>query len=585
MAGDSLKILITDDNPINVKQVEAVVHRLGHQPIVATDGREAVDAFQREVPDLVFMDIMMPGMDGIAAVQAIRALPCEKWVPIIYYSALDSMEDIVRGLECGGDDYLIKPATLQLLHAKINSYARVLRLQQEVREYSNELESWRAEAEAQSRLGAHVMARLTDAAGLRDPMVQHFNIPAETFSGDLLCAARAPGGVMNVMLADASGHGLPAALTAMPITQAFYSMTEKGFPLSTIAEELNRKLKAILPSDRFVAATLASVDILNQTVEVWNGGNPDALYINQEGKVSTTWVSRHPPLGILPANLFSGVTETVVFQEPGYLVLCSDGLVEAETPSGEWLGLEGVIRLLGGAEQGEDRFNRLRRGVAEHLQADSGRDDISCMVLHVPIERRREIRFAAPAVVSQSSVDEWRLDLSYAAHELRYIDVVPAVLSFITQVSLLKPHQGALFLIISELFNNALDHGLLGLDSGIKNGLGGFEAYLKQRVERLATLRGGHIALAFHIHQQEARAVLDIFVQDSGPGFDFPVLNSEDAKASALQEDEERICGRGIALVRSLCSQVVYSGTGNKVWARYVLGDLASAEPPALAEV
>ncbi|MCP5278501.1 MAG: fused response regulator/phosphatase [Thiobacillus sp.] len=578
MPGDSLKILITDDNPINVKQVEAVVRRLGHVPLVAADGREAIEVFRRECPDLAFMDVMMPNMDGIAAVRALRALPSEKWVPIIFYSALDRMEDIVRGLESGADDYLVKPASLQLLRAKINIYANLLRFQREAREYSRELENWRDDAEEQSRLGAHVMSRLTDAEGLRDPMLQYFNIPAETFSGDLLCAARAPGEVMNVMLADAAGHGLPAALTAMPLTQAFYSMTTKGFPLSTIAEELNEKLKAILPADRFVAATLASVDVRNQTVEVWNGGNPDALYVDRSGEVLNTWVSRHPPLGILPSGLFSGMTETVVFNEPGDLVLCSDGLVEAETPQGEWLGLEGVTRLVGGAESGKARVEHLIRGLKAHLQSESGRDDISCMVLHVPIERRRQIRFAPPSMVSQASVQDWRLDISYASQELRYIDVVPAVLGFVTQITLLKPHQGALFLIVSELFNNALDHGVLGLESGMKAEEGGFERYLQLRMDRLASLREGHVSLAFHLHQEHTQAVLDIFVQDSGPGFDYGTLINQ-MEGDAAHMDHDRPSGRGIGLVRSLCSQLVYSGTGNKVWARYVLGELALPGP------
>lgn len=575
MAAESLKILICADNPINSKQVEAVVRKLGHEPCVAGDGLEAVASFRAQEPDLVFLDIMMPRLDGISAVREIRSQPCDKWVPIIFYSALDRMEDIVRGIEAGGDDYLLKPASLQLLRAKINNYARLLGLQREVREYSRELENWRAEAEEQTRLGAHVMARVTDAAGLRDPMLQHFNIPAETFSGDLLCAARAPGGVMNVMLADAAGHGLPAALTAMPLTQAFYSMTDKGFPLSSIAEELNRKLKAILPADRFVAATLASVDVRNQTVEIWNGGNPEALYLDKAGHITSSWASRHPPLGVLPDKLFSGMTETVEFHEPGELVLCSDGLVEAETPGGEWLGLEGVVRLLGDGGSVEERFARLRQGLKAHLQADFGRDDISCMVLNVPIERRGQVRIAVPGVVSQASVDDWRLDLTYSAQELRYLDVVPAVLGFITQVNILKPHQEALFLIISELFNNAMDHGLLGLDSATKSRVDGFDLYLQQRAERLANLHTGHVSLSFLVHQEGDRAMLDIHVQDSGPGFEFDRLWGDAGEGE--QEGRALAYGRGIALVRSLCSQVDYSEAGNKVRARYHLGELAAA--------
>ena len=571
MIRPKLKILIADDTRTNVVQLEAVVRRLGHEATIAEDGQEALERFQESSPDIVIMDIMMPRMDGITTVQKIRELPTEKWTPIIFYSAMDGMEDIVRGLEAGGDDYLVKPASLQVMRAKINNYARLLKLQQEVRSNAEELKNWRADAEEQTRLGTHVMARLTDAEGLRDPMLQFFNIPAEHFSGDLLCAARAPGDVINVLLADASGHGLAAALTAMPLTQAFYSMTAKGFPLPSIAEELNRKLKAILPADRFVAATLASVDVRNQTVEVWNGGNPDALYINKAGEVSTRWASQHPPLGILPNSIFSGTTETVVFHEPGDLLLCSDGLVEAETPEGDWLGLDGVIQLF--LSDRENSIVRLQDGVLGHIQSEAGRDDISCMLVNVPIERRRNIRFAAPGLVQQGRVDEWRLDLVYSAQELRYIDVVPAVLGFVTQVNVIKPHQGALFLIVSELFNNALDHGLLGLNSATKSWIGGFEIYLQQRADRLAKLRDGHVSMAFHVHQEGSQAVLDIFIQDSGPGFDYQQIGSE-SDNEALKEDQDRTYGRGIALVRNLCSEVVYSGTGNKVWVRYVLGNL-----------
>ncbi len=577
-----MKILIADDTPTNVKQLEVVAQRLGHRTVVAVDGERAVAAFQAEAPDLVFMDIMMPGMDGISAVKAIRALPAEKWTPIIFYSALDRMQDIVSGLEAGGDDYLSKPASTQLLQAKINSYARQIALQGKVHGYAEELARWREESEEQTRLGAHVMARLTDAAGLRDQMVRSFNLPAETFSGDLLCAARAPGDVLNVLLADAAGHGLAAALSAMPLTQAFYSMTAKGFPLSSIAEELNRKLKAILPSDRFVAATLASVDVRNQTVEVWNGGNPDALFLNTRGEVAMRWPSRHPPLGILPEKLFSGMSETVVFHEPGDLVLSSDGLTEAEDRAGAWLGIDGVIDLLACSLTSDQRFKCLLNGVEAHLEGQPGRDDISCLMVAVPIDRRRQFRFAAPEMINQSQFADWRLDLSYNAPELRYIDVVPGVLGLVTQVQALKGHQGALFLVLSELFNNALDHGLLGLDSVTKSWIGGFEIYMQQRAERLAKLSEGRIDLSFLLHQEGSRAVLDISVNDTGPGFDYGQRLEDQA---ALSEANERAFGRGIALVRSLCDQIVYAGTGNKVWCRYIVSDLVLDTPGEAAAI
>lgn len=566
-----LRILIVDTSPGDIGPLEEVARELGHQTLLAGNGDEAIAALRENDPDLIFMDIATPFLDGVAAVGRMRGLATEKWIPIVFFSTPDQMEAITRGLEAGGDDFILKPASRQLLRAKIDSYARVLSLHREAQANAGELRDWRLDAEEQSRLGAHVMARLTDTAGLRDPMIRHFNLPADTFSGDLICAARAPGEVLNVLLADAAGHGLAAALSAMPLTQAFYSMTEKGFPLPSIAEELNRKLKAILPPDRFVAATLAAIDVRNQTVEIWNGGNPDALYINSRGEIAMQWASSHPPLGILPEPQFSGLTETVVFREPGDLALCSDGLTEAENPEGAAFGLQGVHTHVARARTSARRFDSLREGIAAHLAGHPGRDDISALLVSVPIDRRRQIRVNNPTRARHGHLSEWRLDLSFGAEELRYVDVVPAVLGLATQVQALKPHQGALFLIFSELFNNALDHGLLGLDSATKSWIGGFELYMRQRGERLARLRHGRIDISALLHQDDGRAVLDIGINDTGPGFDF---ESWIARPASLEPSIDQAHGRGISLVRNLCEQVVYSGQGNKVWARYPVSDL-----------
>jgi anti-sigma regulatory factor (Ser/Thr protein kinase) len=164
-------------------------------------------------------------------------------------------------------------------------------------------------------------------------------------------------------------------------------------------------------------------------------------------------------------------------------------------------------------------------------------------------------------------VSEWRLELSWSAQELREIDIVPAVLGLTNQIRALKAHQGVLFLILSELFNNAMDHGLLGLDSSRKDLDGGFEAYLALRAERLAGLKTGRIDIALHLYMADDSALLDITLADSGTGFNYQQFI---AVRDGLADDRQHH-GRGIALVRQLCQEVLYSGTGNRVLARYRL--------------
>jgi CheY-like chemotaxis protein/anti-sigma regulatory factor (Ser/Thr protein kinase) len=563
--GRPLKILVVDDTPSNAKQLEVVARKLGHETVFAEDGLVAVERYQSERPDLIIMDIMMPRMDGINAAEQIRALPADKWVPIVFFSALDSVQDIIQGLEKGGDDYLTKPANLSLMRAKINGYARVLDMQDALRQQASELLDWRNEAEEQARLGSHVITRLVDAEGLKDPLLQWFNIPATTFSGDLLCAARGPDGVLYLMLADAAGHGLAAALTSLPLTQVFYGMVSKGFPLTSITQELNRKLKAILPADRFVAAIIAAIDIDHRTLEVWNGGLPDALFMGARGVIQKRWGSRHPPLGVLPPSLFVSATETHHFHDPGELIVYSDGLVEIDTGAGNRMDMGPLEATLRDAPVG-NTLESIRRHIDTYLHGQPGHDDISCAVVNVPLEEHKDLPVMAHRGDTSSPVSEWRLELSWSAQELREVDVVPTVLGLTNQIRTLKPHQGVLFLILSELFNNAMDHGLLGLDSSSKDTDGGFEAYLAQRAERLANLKIGHVDIALHLHMEDELALLDIALMDSGPGFNF----NQYAENSSV-DDGSRYHGRGIALVRQLCMDLAYSGSGNRVWARYRL--------------
>ena len=124
-----MKILVVDDAPTNRQILQVFLSRLGHQVVLANDGAEALERFAAERPDLVLMDVMMPKVDGYEAAAMIKAQFGERWVPIVFLSALTTDEQMVEGLEAGGDDYLTKPINFVLLKAKLRSFARTLEMQ------------------------------------------------------------------------------------------------------------------------------------------------------------------------------------------------------------------------------------------------------------------------------------------------------------------------------------------------------------------------------------------------------------------------------------------------------------------------
>lgn len=134
-----LKVLIADHTASNRGMLEAFVRKLGFESVCAGDGREAVDKFGSERPDLVLMDVMMPVMDGFEATRKIRRLQQGGWVPVVMLSALAGEDDIAAGLDAGADDYLVKPISFAVFSAKMRSVTRLLMAQRAVTESLEQL--------------------------------------------------------------------------------------------------------------------------------------------------------------------------------------------------------------------------------------------------------------------------------------------------------------------------------------------------------------------------------------------------------------------------------------------------------------
>lgn len=555
-----LKVLVVDDAEENVSLLARFLANLGHTPIVAHNGAQAVRLFESESPDLVLMDVMMPEMDGFEATARIKALCGTRWVPIIFLTALAQADNLVKGLESGGDDYLTKPINLVVLRAKIRAMQRIAAMQRQIEEKKDELERYYYQAQEENRVGSYIMDHIVKAHGLQDELLTYWITPAQDFSGDLVAAARTPGNTLHVMLADGTGHGLSAALNVLPLTQIFYSMTEKGFPLSSIVEELNHKINTLMPADRFVAATLAAIDTRNHILEIWNGGNPAPVFINDQGTVLHRWESRHLPLGILHKEQFESHTESFNWESGvGQLFFCSDGLLEAQDQAGTQFGAERMLQTLASAAP-EARFTAILQALEAHLDKHGAHDDLTLIMIKVLSEEillANEVEAARHPRLDEK-LDLWRLGLNFGAAELRYLDVVPMLMNIMEQMKSLQAHSSAVFLILSELYNNALDHGLLELDSGMKGLPGGFEQYLKLREERLAALAEGHIEVNFERTELDGQPMLKIQVKDSGHGFHHDNLLNTQMRGNA------GLHGRGIALVRTLCVKLEYLGCGNE---------------------
>src|SRR5687767_5629839 len=105
----SLRVLLVDDSEETVLIASKLLHKMGHTPIVARSGAEALRLYVAERPDLVLMDVVMPEMDGYQAAARLKGISVNRWVPLVFLTAKTEDKAVARGIEVGGDDYLLKP--------------------------------------------------------------------------------------------------------------------------------------------------------------------------------------------------------------------------------------------------------------------------------------------------------------------------------------------------------------------------------------------------------------------------------------------------------------------------------------------
>lgn len=579
-----MHILVVDDEPFNQAILEDMLEDMGHVVAVASSGEEGLLKFREKLPDIVLMDVMMPGMNGFDTVRAMRR-STDTWVPIVFVTALSEVGDMVQGIQSGGDDYLLKPLNFDLLRAKINALHEHRKLEQKLFEHNRELQDYRAKAIDESYIAQEFIRKVTALDTASDPDVQFHLHPAENYSGDLIAFGRTPSGQLHVMLADSTGHGLAAALNVLPILQPFYAMTAKGFSIGKIAEEINRTLKDYLPNHRFVAAIIAAVDSDSRMVQVWNGGLPPAVLLNPGGMAAYQFDSHHLPLGILGANEFDAKVEQFFYgSHDCQLFLCSDGAVDTVAPEADMLrGMRLLLDAARDAEAGE-RLQQVWQVVEQKLQGKAALDDIALMMVKCPGETQSttenlrsktlengeaaaQQRVAMAPDLLHAETSDWQIELKLGAVQLRKADVIPVLLLIVNNLETKDPKlSSSLFVTVSELFNNALDHGVLGLDSTLKQHPEGMEQYFEEREGRLKNLDRGEISIRLEKFAAVNNAFLKITFIDSGEGFDYANRPSEGGGLEGMLRH-----GRGIPLMKSLCYSLRFMGKGNEVEAILLL--------------
>jgi CheY-like chemotaxis protein len=552
----SLKILIADDNETDRMILKAIVTRQGHEVVTASDGLEAVERFIEDQPELILLDALMPNMDGFEAARRIKELAGEDLVPIIFLTSLKDAESLAKCLEAGGDDFLSKPYNRIILQAKINAFRRMRNMHLTLQKQRDQIVQHNEHLLHEQETAKTVFDNVAHSGCLDSPNIKYLLSPLAVFNGDVLLAARKPSGGMHVLLGDYTGHGLPAAIGAMPMAEIFYALTSKGFTVEEIIREINSKLKAILPTGVFCCACMLDIEFREREMKVWIGGLPSCVLYRSKTGERVELASNHLPLGVLSNDQFKVKMQVFEVSEGDRVFMWSDGIHEARNDQDVMFGEERLMDVFDRCAHPDQLFDSIHDEVENFLGEDKRDDDITLVEVRIPNQDEVEALPEEFIDVSDKGPMDWYLDYRLNPLSLKYFNPLPFVLQLITEVPGLRRCSGQVYTILAELFSNALEHGVLKLDSGLKKNPQGFSEYYDMRTQRLENLAEGFVNFELTHIPTDSGGQLTVIIRDSGDGFEYQ---------EKLKSGDKQYCGRGIPLISSLCRSVEYRGNGNEV--------------------
>jgi len=371
-------VLIVDDTPANLRLLTRMVAGQGYRARPVPSGSLALAAVRAEPPDLILLDIRMPGMNGYEVCEHLKADAQTRDIPIIFISALDAVEDKLRAFSAGGVDYVTKPFQAEEVLARVETHLVLRRLQ-------SELQDANAKMAAELALAGEVQAgflphELPDVPGWQLTAALQ---PARQTSGDFYDLIPLPGGRLGMVVADVSDKGAAAALY-MALCSTLIRTYAPQYPSQPelVLRDANLRILNDTVTDQFVTVFYGVLDLNSGTLLYANAGHwPPYLVSVRNGGSAQRLVRTGMPLGILEDQTWGQAAAQVA--PGGALVLYTDGITEAQDEYGTSYGEDRLLRAVraGLQDSGHTVQDSIIESVLEFVGDMPQSDDIALMVM------------------------------------------------------------------------------------------------------------------------------------------------------------------------------------------------------------
>lgn len=378
--GNREVILAVDDNPVNLEAVRTRLEMNNWQVVTATSGEEGLRLYKEKRPDLVLLDIMMPGIDGYQLCLKIREDHGREMVPIIFLTAKQQEEDRVYGINVGGDDYITKPFNKDELVLRISGHLKTRRMLKELQ--------LKALLDKDMEIAGEIQKKLQAVTFPEHPALEIYGASqaAQGVSGDFFDVLRQGEDKFLCVIADVQGKGMSAGLVIVKIQtlmKAFIRREE--IVLEKLLTEINDTINDELEGDKFFTMILMLIDTAKQELEYINAANPSML-LCREGEI-IRFDSDVSPLGVsIGHSLHAEFKIRRAKIKPGdVFALYTDGITDAIDKRREYFTEEQLsgILLQNREKSALTLYKSVVDAIAEFTRDVPQQDDMTLLVVKV----------------------------------------------------------------------------------------------------------------------------------------------------------------------------------------------------------
>lgn len=367
------KVLVIDDYKIIISLIEKLLGK-EFEVFSAMNGKEGIKIAEELLPDLILLDIDMPYLSGFDVIKILKEKNSTKDIPVIFLTGRNKAEDIIKGLELGGVDYINKPFNFKELKLRVNTHIKL-------KKYQDILKNRAIEIEKEIKMAKAIQSKILPSSPPNEK-ISFLYKPMYMIGGDFFDIIKIRDNVFGVFISDVSGHGIPAAFITSMIKSFIKESKDINNPANLLSFINDRMVD--LSAGNFITAFYGVFDFYKKSIEFSNAGHPAPILLNESVTVLDI-KNNGLPLGIYSSDVLEKMGKSYYnnsLKINSKIILYTDGLLEAVSTVGE-IFEDRLFNLLSQCKNmgSKNIIDFIYKGLVEFRSSENFDDDICILAI------------------------------------------------------------------------------------------------------------------------------------------------------------------------------------------------------------